>query len=131
MRQTFDIAHGVIAGVADGTARETRQLRYVRGTIAGQHLLQESQRISMFAFFDRFAGMLDLHAAIERLETDERPGTEEAITAEAFAVDHALEEKRPIAFLDLAEGADRRQRVADELAVNRHDAALFGQVEKS
>ena len=60
-------------------------------------------------------------AAVERLELEERPRAEEAVAADPLAADDALEEERPVALLDLAEGADGRERVAGELAVHRHD----------
>ena len=60
-------------------------------------------------------------AAVERLEAEERPGAEEAVAAEPLAADDALEQERPVALLDLAEGADRRESVAEELAVDGDD----------
>ena len=71
-----------------------------------------------------------LDAAAVRLEAQERAGAEEAVAAEPFAADDALEEERPVALLDLAEGADRRERVADELAVDRHHAVAARQLDE-
>src|SRR5262249_45377569 len=65
---------------------------------------------------------LQADARAERLEAQERPGPQEAVAAVAFAADDALEQKRPIALLNLAEGADGREGVADQLAVDRHEA---------
>ncbi len=65
---------------------------------------------------------MDLHARAISLETQEGTAADEAVAAQTFAADDALEQKRPVAFLNLAEGADRRQRVADELAIDRHQA---------
>ncbi len=67
---------------------------------------------------------------IERLEAQERARAEEAVAAQPLAADDAFEEERPVAFLDLAEGGDRRQRVADQLAIDRDDVALLGQLQK-
>ena len=69
-------------------------------------------------------------AIAERLEAQEGAGAEEAVAAEPFAADDALEQERPFAFLDLAEGADGRERVADELAVDRDQAGLAGQLDE-
>ena len=84
----------------------------------------------MFQLDGRAGRGLKDDAMTERLEAQERAGAEEAITAEAFAADDALEEKRPIALLNLAKGADGRERVADELAVDGHEAGLARQLDK-
>src|SRR5437763_4539845 len=74
--------------------------------------------------------LLQLDATAERLETQERPRPEEAVAPESLTADNALEEKRPISLLDLAEGTDRRQRVAGQLAVDRHQVALARQADE-
>src|SRR5438552_2144868 len=69
-----------------------------------------------------------LNLMIMSVKAQERPGAEEAVAADALASDHALEQERPITFLNLAEGADRRERVADQLAIDRHDPGVAGQL---
>src|SRR6266436_5919860 len=73
---------------------------------------------------------LKLNAALVGLEAKERTGAEEAVTAEAFAADDALEEERPVAVLDLAKRGHRGERVADELPVDRNQAVVAGQVQE-
>src|SRR5207253_704176 len=90
--------------------------------------------------FDRFRALRalrsTLHAAlhldlmVKGLETQERSGAEEAIAAQAFAADDAFEQERPVAFLDLAEGTDRGERITDQLAIDRHEAGVAGQLDK-
>src|SRR5262249_56394860 len=72
--------------------------------------------------------LLNLHAAVERLESQERPGAEKAVAAEPFTTDDALEQESPVALLDLAESADRRKGVADQLAVDGDHSCMAGQV---
>src|SRR5207253_220800 len=43
---------------------------------------------------------------------------------------HAFEQKRPVALLNLAEGTHGSKRVANELAVDRNDAGLTRQLNK-
>ena len=71
---------------------------------------------------------LEDDAVAERLEAQERAGADEAVAAEPLAADDALEEERPFPLLNFAEGADGRERVADELAVDGHEAGLAGQL---
>ena len=71
---------------------------------------------------------MNLHALLVRLKTQERAGADKAVTSQAFAADHALEQEGPVPFLDLAEGADRGQRIADELAIDRHQARVPSQL---
>src|SRR5205814_5677462 len=130
-----DVAHGVVAGVADGAAAEARQAGDVRRAVRGEVLLQEPQRVGVFRLDDRrgsaaggLAGDVDVIAV--GLEAQERAGAEERVAAEALAADDALEQERPVALLDLAERADRRQRVADQLAVDRHDAGAARQLDE-
>src|SRR5262245_55226264 len=70
---------------------------------------------------------MNLDAVLVGLEAQERAGAEEAVAPHALAADDGLEQERPSALLDLAEGADRRQGVADQLAVDRHQASVAGQ----
>ncbi len=67
-------------------------------------------------------GVLDLDAPVPGLEAQKRSGTQEAIAAQALAADDAFEQKSPIALLDLAEGGYRGEGIADELAIDRHQA---------
>src|SRR5213596_3299661 len=70
---------------------------------------------------------LDLHLAVESLKAQEGSGAKEAIAADALAAHDALKQKRPVLFLNLAKGADGRERVADQLAIHRHEAGVAGQ----
>src|SRR5262249_3936124 len=120
---------GVVAGVADAAAEEARQAVQGRGAVGGQLLLQEQERVGVLQL-DEAAGPVQLDAAAERLEAQERARAEEAVAAQALAADDALEQERPVALLDLAEGADRGERVAGELAVDRHQVALAGEADE-
>lgn len=73
---------------------------------------------------------LPLHFLVLGLKTQERPGAEEAVAADAFSADDAFEQERPVSFLDLAEGADRRQGVADQLPIDGHHAGAGRQGNK-
>src|SRR5262249_42230363 len=125
--QPLDVADRVVAGVADGPAAEARQTGDMRRAVQGELLLQEPQRVVVLELADEGASLVDFDAAPERLEAQERAGAEEAVPADALAADDALEEERPFALLNFAEGADRRERVAHELAVDGHQAGAPGQ----
>ncbi len=84
----------------------------------------------MFKLDGRPGGGLKDDAAAERLEAEERAGAEETIAADALAADHALEQKRPIALLNLAKSADGGERVADEPPVDGHQTRLARQLDK-
>src|SRR5271166_5893118 len=73
----------------------------------------------MFAFLDA-GGLFNADSVTMCLKTQERFGTEEAVSADALAPHHALKEERPVAVLDLAECADRCQRVTYKLSIHRH-----------
>src|SRR6266852_5923377 len=74
--------------------------------------------------------MLDAHAAIKSLRSQEWTGSQKAVAADPLAADHAFQEERPVLFLDLAESADRGQRVADKLAIDRHQIGVPSQRDK-
>src|SRR5215831_15971597 len=84
----------------------------------------------MLALLHCFAGLLNLHTAVKSLEAKKRPSAQKTVSAQAFAVDDALKEKRPIAFLNLAKRGDGRKRVANKLAINRHHVGIASQVDK-
>ncbi len=130
VRQPLDVAHGVVGGVTDGAAAEARQAGDVRRLVGGHLLFQQRKRIGMLHLDGRPARGLKDDAGAERLEAQEGAGADEAVTAEPLAADDALEQKRPFALLNLTEGADGRERVADELAVDRHQAGLAGQLDE-
>src|SRR5438105_1551838 len=100
----------------------------MRRSVGGEFFFQQAQRIGMFAFRDRGSAdagrFVNLHLPFVRLKTKKRTGAEEAVPSQPFAADHALEEKRPVPFLNLAEGADGSQRVADKLAINRNQTGV-------
>src|SRR5205823_1408344 len=70
---------------------------------------------------------LDADAAVVCLEAEERPAADEAVPADALAADDALEQEGPVAVVDLAEGGDRRQRVADQLPEDGDEAGVARQ----
>ena len=111
VRQAFDVAHGVVGGIADGAAAEARQARQGRRAIGGQAFLQQPQRIGMLQLdgawrFGLLPGrIVDPHARAVTPGTQKRAGADEAVATQTLAADDALEEKRPIALLDFAEGA--------------------------
>src|SRR5262249_37333978 len=129
IRQALDIADRVVTRVANAAAEETWQPVQRRRAIGGQLLLQQQQRVGMLRL-DDFVALLQLDTIAERLEAQERPGAEEAVASQPLAADDALEEKGPISLLNLAEGANRRQRIAGELAIDRHQVALAGQADE-
>src|SRR5262249_7177892 len=126
IRQALDVADGVITGVADTAAEETRQAMQRRRAVNRQFFLQEQQRGGVLQL-DDLVTLLHLDMRAGRLEAQERPRAEETVASQPLAPDDALEQERPVALLNLAEGADRRQRVAGQLAVDRHQVALAGQ----
>src|SRR5207302_7739912 len=71
--------------------------------------------------------LLDLYSASPGLEAQEWAGAEKAITSQPLAADNAFEKKGPVPFPNLAKRADRRERVADELAIHRHQARVPGE----
>src|SRR5262249_6265151 len=109
-----------------------------RGAVGRRLLVQQAERVGVLQGAGRGTGtarprkpaVLQLHLAAHGLEAQERPGAQEAVAAQALAADDALEEEGPFAFLDLAESADRGQRVADELSVHRHQTAVSGQLQE-
>src|SRR5205807_5504359 len=118
--------------VAHGAAGEARQAGDVGGAVKGKLLFEEAQRVGVLEFARPGLGqdVVDLHAPAVGLEAQEGASAEETVAPEALAADNALEEKGPVAFLDLAEGADGRERIADELAVDRHHAGLPGELDE-
>src|SRR5947209_7367165 len=70
----------------------------------------------------------DLDARAVCLVSKEGAGAEEAVTPEPFAAHDALEQERPVAFLNFAERGDGSERVADELAIDRNDTVPTGQL---
>src|SRR5262249_42861256 len=127
-RQPLNVADRVVAGVADRAAGEARQAGHVRRTEGGQLLLQQEERVGGVQLLPLATVAADLRA--EGLEAEERPGAEEAVAAQPLAANNALEEERPVPLLDLAEGGDRRECVADELAVDRHETRAPGEVQE-
>src|SRR4051794_33443805 len=73
------------------------------------------------------ARAVDAHARSECFKAQKRAGADEAVPAYALAANDAFEQERPLAFLNLAKSADRGERVADKLAINRHQAGILRQ----
>src|SRR5262249_22847302 len=71
--------------------------------------------------------LLDQYSSVKGLKSQKRSRAEEAVAAQPLATDHALKKKRPVAFLDFAKSADRRQGVAAQLSIHRHQAMVLGQ----
>ena len=140
--QPLDVAHRIVGRVPHRAAAETRQAGQIRCAVIRQFLFEQFQRIGMIALESKFLMLacastlgprvvlsrLNPHVIFVGLKTQKWSGTEKAVPPQSFAADHALEEKGPVAFLNLAESADRRQRVADQLTVDRHHAGITGQL---
>ena len=58
------------------------------------------------------------------LDFEEGLGGQEAVAADLFAADDALEEAGAATGVDLVEGADRGQGVAEQAAIDRHQRGL-------
>jgi hypothetical protein len=67
-------------------------------------------------------------AVAERLKAQKRAGAEERIPPQTLAADDTFKEERPLALLDFAKGAHGRKAVAEQLAVDGHEAGVFGQL---
>ena len=114
-RQAFDVANGVVPGVADRPAGESRQAGDGRRSVSRDVLFQERQRVGVVEFLrlPAFAfRRLDLDACPEGEEAQERPGADEAVASQTLAADDALEQEGPFVLLHLAERRHGRERVA-------------------
>src|SRR5260370_13517769 len=69
----------------------------------------------------------NLHMAIVSLKSQPRTGADKAVSSQPLAAHHALENKRPVAFLNLAESADGGERVPDQLAIDGDETGRAGQ----
>src|SRR5262245_12029348 len=67
------------------------------------------------------------HQPIEGIEAQERAGADETVTAELLAADDAFKQECLLAFLNLAEGADGRQRIADQSSKDGNDRVRLRQ----
>src|SRR2546421_12254740 len=72
---------------------------------------------------------LVVHSAIPRLKAHKRSSADKAVAPQPLAADDALKQKRPVAFLNLAERRDRRQGVGDQLAVYWNQTVTLGQLQ--
>src|SRR5262249_1753326 len=113
--KALDVANGIVAGKADGSSAEPGQAGHMRRSIGGQPAFEGPQGIVVHQLGDyRWTqadsrrgverAVLDLHPVIECLEAQKRPGANKTVAPDALAPHDAFEEKRPIFFLDLAEG---------------------------
>ena len=125
MGQAFHITDRIVAGIADGAAAKPRQAGNVRRMISLQALFKHPEWVGAVKFLRALfiEVRLDPNVAIVSPETQKRSRAKETVAANPFAADDAFEEKGPIAFLNLAKRGDRRERVADELAIDGNDAA--------
>ncbi len=64
------------------------------------------------------------------LDLEKGFGGQETVAADLFAAHDALEEAGAAAGVDLVEGADRGQRIADQAAIDGHEPAVRGQLAK-
>src|SRR5262245_1545259 len=92
--------------------------------VSGEFFFQQTQRVGVLHLLDPTRRILDAYARSERLEPQKWSCAEETVTSQPLTADDALEQKRPISLLNLAESADRRQRIADQLAIDRYQARL-------
>jgi hypothetical protein len=121
VRQALDVAHGVVAGVADRPAAEPRQPRQVRRAVAGDEILEHFQRVGVTRLDPRLVAVLHADLLAVGLDPPERPAAEEAVPADLLAADDALEEEPAAVAAEFRERGHRRQRVGDELAVDGDD----------
>src|SRR5262249_55165424 len=105
IRQVFDIADHVVAGIAHGTSAKSRQPWKVGSAVSSQFLFQQLQRVGML----QFAGLrhsrtcrgsqisrwrlLDQYSSVKGLKSQKRSRAEEAVAAQPLATDHALKKK--------------------------------------
>src|SRR5438132_5946086 len=128
MRKMLDIAHRIVAGVAHGAAAKSWQTRQVRAMESGELFLQETKGVGVVQLFfgprrrprrrclgrkKGLSGRVDLHMPIKRLIAQEWTRADEAVSPQALAANDTFKEERPVAFLNLAEGAHRGKRISD------------------
>ena len=82
--------------------------------------MQELQRIGNGLAF-RLAIPREGNFVIEGVKLQERSRAKKAVTPDSLAPDNALEKERVRPVFEAAEGADRRERIADEPPVDRDE----------
>ena len=123
--KVFDVAHRVVGSVAHRPRAEARQ-------VAGMHELHRRyelvQRVKgVFGLESPAFSAFDyLHLVAPRDEDRKRLRADEGVLRDAFAADHALQEKGIVGVLDLLKGRHRRQGVRQQLPVDRHPRTALG-----
>ena len=64
------------------------------------------------------------------LDLEKRVGRQKAVASDLLTAHNAFEEAGAAARVDLVEGADRGQRIADQAAIDGHQLAVGGQLAK-
>ena len=133
--QMLDVANGVVAGVSDRSATERGQLGQMHRADRLDPAAEFLQRVFALELprdqRRRSAGRharvgVGRHPAAVGFDLEEGIDGQEAVAADLFAADHALEEAGAAAGVDLVEGRDGRQRVADQPAIDRHEPGVGG-----
>lgn len=126
VRQALGVADRVVGGVADRPTGERGQFGEPGRPVRGEPPLQLGERV---------VGLVRLHVAAAhdadgrppRLETHERVGGEEAVAADPFAADDALEQAPARAAVEPAERGHRGEAVGEQPSVHRHEAMTGGE----
>src|SRR6185437_12532075 len=66
--KAFDVADGVVAGVADGAAAEARQTGQVRGPVRRDHLFQHFERVGRVGVYPGTVTVLGANVRAAGLE---------------------------------------------------------------
>ena len=93
----------------------------MRRAVIGQDFFERPQWVGVGKLLPWPRSRVEHDAAVVGLDADERRAADEAVPAVPLAADDAFKQERPIAFLHFAERADRRERVAQELAIHGDD----------
>ena len=127
--QVLDLAHDVVAEVADEPAVQRRQLGQRRRPVDGEQGLDGGQDAAGRGGTERRDVAVDLDPAAAGDERGRRRPADERPAAPALAVLDRLEQeaRAPSPAAQPAEGGDRRDQVGEQLAPHGHDGVVAGQ----
>ena len=115
-RQALEVAHGLVADVADGAAVEGGQVGVGDQREAFELALDLVQRV------DAGHGLIGDGGSVDAVGL----GADEGVARGPVGALDRLEQERVVAALDLEEGGDGRFQVGEDLAIDGRQAALAG-----
>jgi hypothetical protein len=135
--QALDVPNRIVAGVADGSADEWRQLGQVNHPHRLHLFAQRFQRIGDLEFLGlprflaaRRDAAADLHLRAAGLQQQEGIASDEAIAADLFAADNAFEETGGLAAIEPAERLHRREGVAQEFTIDGNEVGALSEFDE-